>query len=91
MDLLISLNFYCQNNQTSTLVWTLCAALSANVPVRLGSEEGGGRNQRNWRIRMKRCESPLRNRKYGTYVKFSGSVRRKREDSSLSRLSKWLI
>ena len=67
--------FYCQNNQTSTFshFFMKSASLSALMFLWGWAAKRGG--QRNWRIRMKRCESPLRNRKYGTYVKFSGSVR----------------
>ena len=38
-------------------------------------KRGEGAKQRNRWIRMKRCDSPFKNWKNGTFVKFSGSLR----------------
>ena len=76
MHVLKFLQFLLSKQPNFNISYNLCGSKRANVSVRLGSEEWGwGRKQRNWRIRMKRCESPLKNRKYGIYVKFRGSVR----------------
>ena len=68
--------FNCQNNQTSTLVRTICAALSAQMFLwSRAAKRGGGAKTKNLVDSHERCESPLRNRKYKINVKLRGSLR----------------